>query len=241
MFPYSDGHALAKRLSKQITKATKALRASVEEYNKTETSTTCPLPHPLEFDSVKDPDSTVWIEAGDFRGSRNEIPMAVKRKAVDLYSLVDRGREEITLLQSEMSNTFEHFSNQHQLLKALLLDENPLENCSSESKGRDLFIRRKLFSIEGYLLQLKGLFDDHVEDLLLPDLLFQGELPLARPQLENSCEGAGAADDGPCLLSLPESHLHFSESESDSENDDFEEDSDSAFFSYNQSRPEHDL
>ena len=241
MFPCSDGHALAKRLSKQITKATKALKASLEEYNKTECSTTFPLPHPLEFDSVKDPDSTVWIEAADLPGSINEIPMAVKRKAIDLYSLVDRCREEITLLQSEMNNTFEHFSRQHQLLKASLFEENPLENCSPESKGRDLYIRRKLLSIESYLLQLKDVFDDHVEELLLPDLAFQGELPPARLQLENSCEGAVGGNDGPCLLSLPEGQLDFSESESDSENDEFEDDSDSAFFSYNQSRLEHGL
>ena len=88
---------------------------------------------------------------------------------------------------------------------------------------------------------MKDVLDDHVEELLLHDLVFQGELPPALLQQENSCEGAVSGNEGLCLLSFPEGQLDFSESGSDSENDEFEEDSDSAFFSYNQSQLEHDL
>ena len=85
------------------------LKASLEEYNKTECSSAYSLPQLLEFDSVKDPDSTVWTEAGDLQGWRTEIPMAIKRKAVDLYCLVDRCGEEITVLKGEMNSTVHHF------------------------------------------------------------------------------------------------------------------------------------
>ena len=87
---------------------------------------------------MKDPDATVWTRADELQGLRSEIPLTIKRKAIDLHCLVDRCREEITLLQSEMRNTFVHFSHQHQRLKASLDIENPLESWSTERRERDL-------------------------------------------------------------------------------------------------------
>lgn len=234
---YADGHALAKRLSRQISKAAKALKVFIEDYNRTECSTTWSLPHTFEFDAVKDPDATVWTLADEFRGSRSEIPITIKRKAIDLHCLVARCREEITLLQSEMCNTFVHFSHQHQRLKASLDIENPLESWSTERRGRDLLIRRKLLSIEGYLLQLKGLFSSHIGDLSVPELLFLEELRKVRHQKENACETASASSrEEPCPLSLSDNLVYSdSESESDDEDDvldDSEEDCQSLFLSF---------
>lgn len=207
------------------------------DYNRTECSTTWSLPHTFEFDAVKDPDATVWTLADEFRGSRSEIPITIKRKAIDLHCLVARCREEITLLQSEMCNTLVHFSHQHQRLKASLDIENPLESWSTERRGRDLLIRRKLLSIEGYLLQLKGLFSRHIGDLSLPELLFLEELLKVRHQKENACETASASSRGePCPLSLSDNLVYSdSESESDDEDDvldDSEEDCQSSFLSF---------
>ena len=207
----------------------------LEDYNKTECSSTWSLPRTLEFDAVKDPDATVWTRADELRGSRSEIPMTIKRKAIDLHSLVDRCREEITLLQSEMRNTFVHFFHQHQRLKASLEIANPLESWSSERKGRDLLIRRKLLCIEGYLLQLKGLFGSHIGDLSVPELVFLDELHKVRHREENAFETASASSsEEPCPLSLSD-NLVYSESESDAEDDvldDSEEDYQSLFFSF---------
>ena len=77
---------------------------------------------------MKDPGSTFWTEAGDLQGLRTEIPMAMKRKAVDLYSQRDRFGEEITLLKGDMNITVHHFSQQHQLLRASLQSDSHLEN-----------------------------------------------------------------------------------------------------------------
>lgn len=232
-YDQTESHALAnKRLSKQITKATKSLKTSVDEYNKLECSTTCSLPHTLAFDSVKDPDSDVWLEVNATGESTPAVPVTVKRKAVDLYSLLDRCREEITLLQSEMCNTVDHFTRQHQLLKTSMNDS--LENLSPESKGRDIFIRRKLLSLESYLVYLKVLFDDHIENVSLPTLLFEDNLPaLQRQEDEISTELVSSREDLPYLLSLPECEtVSLDEGESDTEDDDdLCEDQDSAFFS----------
>lgn len=147
------------------------LKTSIEEYNKLQCSTACSLPQTITFDSVKDPDSDVWLEVNAPEESRTAIPTTIRRKAVDLYFLIDRCREEITLLQSEMMNTLDHFTLQHQLLTSSL--DVSSDNLPAESRGRDIFIRRKILSIESYLVYLKALFEDHIENVSLPSLIFR--------------------------------------------------------------------
>lgn len=228
---YAEGHALAKRLSKQITKATKLLKTSIDEYNKLECSTASSLPLTVTFDSVKDPDSDVWVEVNAPEESRTAIPATIRRKAVDLYYLMDRCREEITLLQSEMINTLDHFTRQHQLFKSSL--DFSLDNLSAESRGRDIFIRKKVLSIESYLVYLKALFEDHIENVSLPPLIFESDLPSLEQQEGKITAGSGSSEDVPYLLSLPEAEtVALDDGESDSDDGDgLSEDYDSAFFS----------
>lgn len=218
-------------MSKQITKATKLVTTSIEEYNKLECSAACSLPRTLTFDTVKDPDSDVWLEVNAPEESRTAIPATIRRKAVDLYHLMDRCREEITLLQSEMINILDHFTGQHQLLKSSL--DVSLDNLSAESRGRDIFIRKKVLSIESYLVYLKALFEDHIESVSLPSLIFENDLPSLEQQEDKISTGSGSSEDVPYLLSLPEEEtVALDDGESDSEDGDVQlEDYDSAFFS----------
>lgn len=218
-------------MSKQITKATKLLKTSIDEYNKLECSTASSLPLTVTFDSVKDPDSDVWVEVNAPEESRTAIPATIRRKAVDLYYLMDRCREEITLLQSEMINTLDHFTRQHQLFKSSL--DFSLDNLSAESRGRDIFIRKKVLSIESYLVYLKALFEDHIENVSLPPLIFENDLPSLEQQEDKITTGSGSSEDVPYLLSLPEAEtVALDDGESDSDDGDgLSEDYDSAFFS----------
>lgn len=208
------------------------LKTSIEEYNKLQCSTACSLPQTITFDSVKDPDSDVWLEVNAPEESRTAIPTTIRRKAVDLYFLIDRCREEITLLQSEMMNTLDHFTLQHQLLTSSL--DVSSDNLPAESRGRDIFIRRKILSIESYLVYLKALFEDHIENVSLPSLIFENDLPsLEQQQHDKTSTESGSSEDVPYLLSLPkEETVALDDDESDSEDDDdLFEDHDSAFFS----------
>lgn len=221
-------------MSKQITKATKSLKTSIDDYNKLECSTTCSLPHSLTFDSAKDPDSEVWLQVNaPGNSSTATIPATIRRKAIDLYYLMDRAREEITLLQSEMVNTIDHYTQQHQLLTSSL--DDGLDDCSTEDRGRDILIRRKIWSIESYLVYLKALFESHIEDVSLPSLLFENDLPsLQQQEHTGSTESSASSSENELnLLSLPEREIGaVGECGSDSEDDDdLYEDQDSAFFS----------
>lgn len=217
-----EGHVLAKRLSKQISQTTKSMRTAVDEYDRLECSTHWPLPRSLEFDEVKNPEADFWLRS-EFMGSTSLVPITIKRKAVDLYNLVDRAKEEVTLLQSEMKNVIDHFSGQHVIFFSSLTDATS-RSISTESKGRDVYIRMKLLSLESHLVELKNLFQSHIHEVTLPSFVFDTEdLPLI-DDLETE-------DDNATFLSLPErddSRVSDSDSEYETE---VVDDGDSAFFS----------
>ena len=67
------GHALTKRLSKQISKATKGLKNAVDEYNRPECSARWPFTRSVDFDQVKNPEADIWIRC-DLCGARISSP-----------------------------------------------------------------------------------------------------------------------------------------------------------------------
>ena len=202
-----DGHALAKRLSKQISQATKAMVTSLNEFNRLECSSDWPLPRSFEVDEVKNPETEVWIRS-EFMGSTSPVPISVKRKAIDLYNLVDRAKEEVTLLQSDMKNVIAHFTGEHAVFSSSLAKSSSM---STEAEGRDVYIKMKLLSLESQLLELKILFLSHIHEIALPSFFFE---PTDIP-LKNNFE---TEEDERTFLSLPES-ADGQASDSDSDDD----------------------
>lgn len=101
------------------------------------------------------------------------------------------------------------------------LEDDASCSTSSETRGRDIFLKMKLLSRESHLLNLKDLFQSHIPELTLPNFIFdKQDLPLIH---EFNTE-----DDDTKLISLPERDDGVS-CESDSEHE--TDDDDSAFFS----------
>ena len=132
----------------------------------------------------------------------------MKRIAIDLYNLVDRAKEEIDLLQSDMKNVIAHFTGEHAVFSSSLAGSSSI---STEAKGRDVYVKVKLLSLESQLLELKTLFLSHIHEIALPKFVFQ----TADISLKNNFERE--EDDG-TFLSLPES-VDDSDSESDGDSD----------------------
>ena len=215
---FLEGHALAKRLSKQISQATKTLHAAVEDFNKVDCSTQWPLPRSLQVDEVKNPEADLW-QRTEFMGSSSTVPISVKRKAVDLYNLLDRAKEEISLLQADMKNVMDHFSEQHAIF-CNSLTEATSRGTSAEAKGRVVYISMKLLSLESHLVYLYDLFQSHIHEISLPSFVFDKDnLPVI--------DDSETEEDNGTFLSLPE-HVCETESEYETESND---ESDSAFFS----------
>ncbi|XP_068728149.1 uncharacterized protein [Montipora capricornis] len=226
---YADGHALSKRLSKQVTQATKSVRTALDNFNRLDCSPGWLLARSLEFDQVKNLEADVWLRSELISSASSEVPISVKRRAIDLFHLLDRGKEELDLLQEEMKNTVEHFTSQHRTLTTLILDSN-ISSLSKEAKGKNVFFKMKLLSVEGQLLELHNLFKGCIE-ISIPSFVFDQEsIPV-----NSDREGDEDIDASDALLCLPESvdDALFSESECESDlGDELHDDRDSAFFSF---------
>ena len=215
---FLEGHALAKRLSKQISQATKTLHTAVEEFNKVDCSTQWPLPRSLQVNEVKNPEADLWLRT-EFMGSSSPVPISVKRKAVDLYSLLDRAKGEITLPQADMKNVMDHFSGQHAIFSKSLAEATS-RGTSAEAKGRVVYISMKLLSLESHLVHLYDLFESHIHEISLPSFVFdKDDLPVL--------DDSETEEDNRTFLSLPE-QVCDTDSEYETESSD---ESDSAFFS----------
>ena len=157
-------------------------------------------------------------------GSASPVPITVRRRAIDLYHLLDRGKEEVALLQEEMKNVIQHFSNLHSTFSSSLsLTDGSSNPLSTEALGKNCFLKMKLLSVEGQLLECKNMFQEHLEEISLPTFLFDREnIP--------SKEEEDTEEVTESLLCLPAETVDeamVSESESESDVDDV----DSAFFS----------
>ena len=128
----------------------------------------------------------------------------------------------MTLLQEEMRNVVDHFSGQHATFSNSLKDAT-ISPLSLEEKGKNIFLKMKLLSLEGQLLEVKRLFEGHIGEVPLPNFIFdQNSIPLQDDENE-------ADEVSESLLSLPETEEDEVDSETDCESDC--DDTDSAFFS----------
>ena len=110
---------------------------ALNEFNRLECSSDWPLPRSLEVDEVKYPDTKLWLRS-EFMGSTSPAPYSVKRKAIDLYNLVDHAKGEVTLLQSDTKNVIAHFTREHAIFSLSLAESSSI---STEAKGRDVYIK----------------------------------------------------------------------------------------------------
>lgn len=195
------------------------MRTALDKFNNLECSLACPFPRSLEFDQVKNPEADVWLRS-EFVGSDSPVPITVRRRAIDLYHLLDRAKEEVTLLQEEMRNVVDHFSGQHATFSNSLKDAT-ISPLSLEELGKNIFLKMKLLSLEGQLLEVKRFFQGHIGEVPLPNLIFdRNSIPLQDDENE-------ADEVSESLLSLPETEEDEVDSETECESD--YDDTDSAF------------
>ena len=126
------------------------------------------MPSTITFESLKDPDGELWLTlqpAYASEASESEIPfvpLSVKRKAIDLCHLLDRSREEQVMLKDEMDNTWNHFSDQHELVSDFVVASSDNDDILHGEYGAQLFARKKLLDIEFTLVALKENLSPHI-------------------------------------------------------------------------------
>ena len=157
---------LTARLSKQVNKITRDLKKELKTLNEVQQSDIPDSQSPLTFDEIKDPDADFWcaLERASYAEVSDEslVPLGVKRKAVELCNLLDRSREEQSLIIEEMKNTCNYFSYQHSVITQFLLALANEEHTLDVERGKEIFARKKLLAIESTLLQLQNQFSSYV-------------------------------------------------------------------------------
>ena len=142
------------------------MKKEVKRFDEVQQFDTSNLQSWLTFDEVKDPDADFWCicETDLHAGVSNEsfVPFRVKRKAVELYNLLDRSREEKNLIMEEMRNTCDYFSSQHNIISQFLIGLANEVHVLDVECGIEMFTRKKLLTIESTLLQLQNQFSAYI-------------------------------------------------------------------------------
>ena len=78
--------------------------------------------------TLSNPDADIWatIEGLD-ADVDGEVSFKLKRRAIDLVSLIKRCDEEVVLLQADMEHCLQHFVGQHAILIAELQTYSDLD------------------------------------------------------------------------------------------------------------------
>lgn len=129
---FEDGQAQAKRLSKSVTKESGNLKKPLKKYNSSVEI--------LRQNGYINFTILNWEEASDVNSTiyslnipnEDQIPVAVKRAAVDALCLTERSTEEIQLLDQEMANCIQVFfdrCNNTEAFLNVLQDKEDFGNC----------------------------------------------------------------------------------------------------------------
>ena len=212
---FSDGQSIATRLSKQVNHITKSVKKDIETYNNDDHGMVRQesLPLTMNFDEIKDPDSSFWLTVRSTDVESHErhfsVPMNVKRKAIDLCNLLDRAKEEQVLLKEEMRNVFSYYQQQHDMISDFICATNNSPIVDDIQFGELLFCRRKLLHVE-YRLQ-------KVKETFLPYIEFEMPRMIIITEQESSDEDVLEEDEEEIVLINPLTEGSYSEYECESD------------------------
>ncbi|XP_038050149.1 uncharacterized protein LOC119723516 [Patiria miniata] len=158
---YSEGQAIAQRISKQISRASKAIKRTVTVYNNEKF--TLVGPRSIILKDAFDPSGHLYAEMDmvSKHTDQTRLPDAIRRKAVDLQNLLDRASEEKSILTQEMKNVLEFTRSQlrgYQQASATCLREGQL--------GKGVLLRAKINDLARNLENYKALFEPSFHDTM---------------------------------------------------------------------------
>lgn len=145
---YADGQKIAKKLSVQISKETKNIKALLPVYN------ACQLVIgggiSVSMNEALDPFALSTV-----LHSKSSICKS-KRELIDSYIMVKRSSEDILMLDIEMKNTIQYYENRKktllQLIASLSLREDPF------GKGAVALLRKLCIEVDKQISECSELF-----------------------------------------------------------------------------------
>ena len=111
----------------------------------------------VTFDVVKDPNAGIY-QLLNATNSQNDVPLSVKRKIIDWYTLKERAKEEEELVSTEMKRLRDSYIKELEALTHLLI-ENELDDNEQANPGLRSLLNRKKLVLTKTVLKLATLWD----------------------------------------------------------------------------------
>ena len=150
-------------MSKQISQRTNAIRVTVKKYNAALASWKDQvegLPEEINFDNVKDPESTIFQQFQVNVPDQEQLPYSVKRTVIDLHHFIERCKEEMAYLNSEMQRLIQHHENQKSKYQEFI--NNHADDAAVYVRGLVCISRERIREEENKLFALGSLFGNEL-------------------------------------------------------------------------------
>ena len=142
-----------------MNKNNKFLQESIKKYNAI--SLIYPskfLPNNIVWDEVSNLETVFWKNYWRKEDTDFLIPIAIKRKCVELYQMNNRSIEEISMVKNEMTNVLNFYKAKINKFKhGVLLLEN-----SFEDEGWKALLLKEINSLDGKLYSLSDGFSSYL-------------------------------------------------------------------------------
>ena len=174
-FLFLDGHALSKKLAKQVKKCTNKLKEMLTKYNSSRDSLS---DDKRSFKQLQVSDMIIATEEV-IQYTENEadavaqIPYSIRRQAIDMLHLLRRNKEEIVLVEKEMRRVFEYYQKEESNLSNTINQHSSNSIISSHTMGSISLLKSKQKALQHRLLTIYSSLKSYVS---LPTLEFSQSL-----------------------------------------------------------------
>ena len=109
---------------------------------------------------MKDPESAIFHQFQVNVPDREQLPFAVKRNIIDLHHFIERCKEEITYLNSEMLRLIQHHENQKAKYQEFI--DRHEDDTAVYVRGLKCILRKRVCEEENKLFVLGSLFGNEL-------------------------------------------------------------------------------
>ena len=201
MIFFPDGHALSKKLAKQVKNCDKKLKGMLLKYSSSRD--TLSIDNKRQVKELQISDLTLEVEgllpAENVQDVNAQIPHYIRRQAIDMLHLLRRSKEEIKLVEEEMKRVFGYYRNEESFVSSRIDQLSNDENCTSlHTIGSISLLKSTQKILQHRLLAMHSSFKNYIT---LPAIEFTRHIPNDSDPIEgyssfsDSCPDESSTDD----------------------------------------------
>lgn len=157
-FAPADGHKIAQRLSKQISRQTKHVKKALDDYNRA-SAVLNQDSEDILFSAVIAPDSSFWNSTySRSLTSFSTIPAGDRHDLIHSYLLFERSTEELDLLKNDIDNFSRYYSNRKLMLQEKVQELQELTDHDTAYKRGSICLLKQCIAQEEQQVSMANKF-----------------------------------------------------------------------------------